>query len=299
LLKRYIAIIGAGKLAFSLTPALVKTGHPVQSIISRNLGSARSLAKKNSIPHYSNLINNIPQEIGIFFLTVPDGEIKKVADSLSKLKKNFGNCICIHFSGVENIDSLNTLEKKGCSTGSLHIIRPFPSKNIVDIKNFPASIEANDNRSMKYLNQLCKRLKLKPHSVNSNEKVLHHLAAVHSSNFLVGNLFTAFSLIDSKSSLPKVVLRQTTQTALDNVFKLSPAKALSGPIDRGDIYTIKKHIEALDTKIMQARKKDNLKLLRYNYIIQSLGLLEVVKAKYGKLSENHLKIKTFLKSKLS
>ncbi len=46
----------------------------------------------------------------------------------------------------------------------------------------------------------------------------------------------------------KDILRKTTQSALDNVFTLSPAKALSGPIDRGDIYTIKKHISALDDK---------------------------------------------------
>lgn len=297
--KNKIAIIGAGKLANSLTPALLNAGYPVQSVISRKLSSAKSLANKFPIPHYSSSIRKIPDEVTIFFLTVPDGEIKKLADSLSKLKKDFKDCICVHFSGVEDINSLNSLAKRGCRTGSLHIIRPFPSKNIVDIKNFPASKEATDNRSMRYLNQLCKRLKLKPHSVNSNEKVLLHLAAVHSSNFLVGNLFTAFSLINSKSSLPKVVLRQTTQTALDNVFKLSPAKALSGPIDRGDIYAVKKHIEAFNKQISHTNKKEKFKLLKKNYIIQSLGLLEVVKAKYGKLSENHLKIKSFLKSKLS
>ena len=74
-------------------------------------------------------------------------------------------------------------------------------------------------------------------------------------------------------------------------------KLLSGPIDRGDIYTIKKHIAELDIKI-KTSKDDRLKLLKKNYVIQSLSLLEVVKAKYGKLNKQHLEIESFLKKQL-
>ena len=295
--KNKIAVIGAGKLAHSLTSALLNAGYPVQSVISRKLSSAKSLAKKFSIPDFSSSIQKIPADVKIYFITVPDGEIQKVAKNLSKLKRDFSNSICVHFSGVENINALHSLVRKDCAVGSLHIIRPFPSKNIVDLRNFPASIETKDKHVNNFLIQLCKKLKLKPHSINSDEKIFHHLAAVHSSNFLVGNLFNAFYLIDSNNDLPKVILRQTTQTALENAFKLSPAKALSGPIDRGDIYTIKKHIDALDSRIKQAKSKEKLTLLKKNYIFQSLALLEVVKAKYGRLNKNHLKIKNLLKSK--
>lgn len=297
MIKSKIAVIGAGKLAYSLSSALVKSGYNVQSIVSRKLNSAKSLANKFSIPHHSNSLKKIPEDVNIFLLTVPDGEIKKVADSLSKLKRDLSNCICIHFSGVENIHVLNSLKKKGCAIGSLHIIRPFPSKNIVDIKNSPASIEAEDERAKIFLVQLCRKLKLKPHIIASDKKVFHHLAAVHSSNFLVGNLFNAFDLISSKNNLPKNILRQTTQSALNNVFKLSPAKALSGPIDRGDIYTIRKHLDALEAEIRKS-KSNHLNLLKKNYIIQSLSLLEVVKAKYGKLSKSHQEIKKLLLDEL-
>lgn len=293
MIKHKIAIIGAGKIAYSLSPALKKSGYDVQSIVSKKNSSAKNLAEKYLIPHYSNSLQKIPKDINVFFLTVPDGEIKKVADKLSKLRNTFKDCICIHFSGVENISVLNPLAKNGCATGSLHIIRPFPSKEIVDIKNSPASVEAKDKRTLVFLNQLCRKLKLKPHTISSDEKAFHHLAAVHSSNFLVGNLFNAFSLISSKSNLPKNILRQTTQSALNNVFKLSPAKALSGPIDRGDIYTIKKHLNALDMEIRKS-KSYRIKFLKKNYIIQSLLLLDVVREKYGILKRQHLQIKKLL-----
>ena len=294
--KQKIAIIGAGKLAYSLTSALIKSGYEVKIVISRRMSSAKSLANKFSISQYSDSLKKIPDEVDVLLLTVPDGEIKKVADSLSILKKNFKNSICIHFSGVENISALKSLKKKGTATGSLHIIRPFPSKNPVDIENSPASIEAEDKRAILFLTHLCKKLKLKSHRIASDQKVFHHIAAVHSSNFLVGNLFNAFSLISLKGDFQIDILKRTTQSALDNVFKLSPAKALSGPIDRGDVYAIKKHLDVLNTEIRKT-KSSHLKLLRKNYIVQSLSLLEVVKAKYGKLNENHRKIEKFLKSR--
>lgn len=293
MVKPKIAIIGAGKLAFSLVSALKQSGYDVQIVVSRKLSSAKSLAKNFRIPHHSNSIKSIPEDVNVFFLTVPDGEIKKVADKLSMLRKSFDDCVCIHFSGVENISVLNSLKKKGCAAGSLHIIRPFPSKNIVDIKNSPASVESENKLVTKFMNELCGKLKLKSHRIASDDKVFHHLAAVHSSNFLVGNLFNAFSLISSKNNVPKDILRKTTQSAFDNVFKLSPAKALSGPIDRGDIYTIKKHIKALDDKIKSSKNK-RLRLLRANYIVQSLVLLTVVKEKYGKLQKSHEEIKKLL-----
>jgi len=295
--KKRIAIIGAGKLAYSLINALKKSGFDVHCVISKKLSSSKLLAQKFSIPHHSNSLNKIPDDVDVFFLTVPDGEIKRVADNLSKLKRDFRKSVCIHFSGVENINALNSLKKKECATGSLHIIKPFPSKSLVDIKNSPASVETKDKMAKAFLIQLCRKLKLKPHNIDSEEKVFHHIAAVHSSNFLVGNMFNAFSLISTKSKYPKSILRKTTQSALDNVFKLSPARALSGPIDRGDIYTIGKHFDALEAEIRKS-KSNHLKLLRKNYLIQSLSLLEVVKAKYGKLSKDHLKIEKYLKDKL-
>jgi predicted short-subunit dehydrogenase-like oxidoreductase (DUF2520 family) len=298
LIKHKIVIIGAGKLAYSLTSALIKSGYDVQIVISRKLSSAKSFAKIFSIPQYSNSIKKIPAKVDTFLLTIPDGEIKKVADSLSKLKRDFTNCICIHFSGVENISALKSLQKKGCATGSLHIIGPFPSKIIVDIRNSPASVETGNKQAKLFLVQMCRKLKLKPHTISSDEKAFHHLAAVHSSNFLVGNLFNAFSLISSNSNLPKNILRQTTQSALNNVFNLSPAKALSGPIDRGDIYTIKKHLEALDDEIRKS-KSNHIKLLKKNYIIQSLLLLDVVREKYGILKRQHMQIKKLLIKELN
>jgi predicted short-subunit dehydrogenase-like oxidoreductase (DUF2520 family) len=298
LTKQKIVIIGAGKIAYSITSALVKSGYNVQCTISRKLSSAKLLANKFSIPHHADSISKISDEIDIYFLTVPDGEIKKVAEKLSRLKRDFSKSMCLHFSGVENITSLRTLANKGCGTGSLHIMQTFPSTKTVELKNSSAALEADDKKVYSFLNQLCKKLRLESFRINSDEKVLYHLAGVYSSNFLVGNLFTAFSLFKSKNKKQSDLFKSTSYATLKNIFELNPAKSLSGPIDRGDIYTIRKHISELDDKI-KSSKNNQLKLLRKNYLIQSLSLLEVVKVKYGKLNEKHLEIKKLLKKQLA
>ena len=56
----------------------------------------------------------------------------------------------------------------------------------------------------------------------------------------------------------------------------------------------RKHLDALDAEIRKSKSNKQLKLLRMNYIIQSLSLLEVVKAKYDRLSKSHQNIKKLL-----
>ena len=88
-MKFKIAIIGAGRIAYSLTSALLKEGYIVDVIISRKYDSAKALAEKFGVKKYSNDINLISKSVNVFFLTVPDSEIKKTAIQLSKLKLNF------------------------------------------------------------------------------------------------------------------------------------------------------------------------------------------------------------------
>jgi len=109
LTKFKIALIGAGKLAFSLTPALIKSGYKIDYVVSNKHSSAKILAEKCSIHQYSNSLKKIPDEVNVFFITVPDGEIKKTSANLAKIKKDFSDSIFIHFSGVENISVLKPL----------------------------------------------------------------------------------------------------------------------------------------------------------------------------------------------
>jgi predicted short-subunit dehydrogenase-like oxidoreductase (DUF2520 family) len=284
-----IVIIGAGKFAYSLVPALQEAGYNVGGIVSKNLTSAKTLANKYQIPYQSDEINS-KKDFKVFFLTVPDSLIREVTKKLSKLKLDFPSSLFIHVSGALDISELKTLSKKKASTASFHIMQTFPSKKAVDLKNSYAAIETSNKKALKYLLDLSTKLKLKAFIIPTNQKVYYHLAGVFASNFLVGNLFASEKLFskNKKGGLKFFdIAKPIVYSTLANIEKEGAAKALSGPVERGDFETIKKHISAL-------KKKTEYKNMFRSYISQSLVLLEVSREKNGELSKEQKRIRKLL-----
>jgi predicted short-subunit dehydrogenase-like oxidoreductase (DUF2520 family) len=295
-MKTKVTIIGAGRVAYSLASALKKNGYEIYSVISRNINSSKKLAQKLSIKNYSTDLKLIPKSTKLFFFTVPDGEIKKVAVELSHLKLNFKNSYFIHLSGSENIETLNPLKQKGGRTASIHPMQTFPSHKIVSLKNVYAAIEIKEDNRFRYLGKLCKTLGMIPFRIKSDKKSLYHLAGVFASNFLAGNLFVSKRML-VENKIPENmffnILNATVNTTLSNIKKVGPAKALSGPVERGDIQTICKHISSLKKMIKKPDGKYFFLQLK-NYIVQSIILLDLVEEKQGKLNNTHLQIRKLL-----
>ena len=290
-----IAVIGAGKISYSLVNAIQKSKYNISIIVSQHLNSAKKLAHKFDIKKYSDHPNDIPSNCSLLLLAVPDNQIKIVAENLSGLKLNFKNSLFVHLSGAHDISLLNALKNKKAKAASFHIMQTFPSKKIVPIKNCYAAIEANNKSVEKYLFEVSKDLNLHPFKIKSGEKAYYHLAGVYATNFLVGNTFSAENIFKSNSKeeikffeIAQPIIKST----LNNISKNNSANSLSGPADRGDYKTILKHISAL--KKRKALIEDNINLQLLNYISQSLILLQAAEKKYGELNEGHLKIKELL-----
>jgi len=298
--KSKIAFIGAGKAAYSIADALIKSGYNIDFIISKNLISSKNFSKKFKIKTYSNCVSNLIDFAEIIFLSVPDNQIKITADKISKSKINFTKKLFIHLSGANDISLLSSLNKKKAKTASFHIMQTFPSKKIVPIKNCYAAIENEDKTAEKYLSELSDNLNLRSFKINSEDKTFYHLAGVYASNFLVGNIFSAENIF-KKSPISEVKFFEIAQpiikSTLNNISNNNSENSLSGPVDRGDYKTILKHISALKTRKDFFDENINLQLL--NYISQSLILMQTARKKYGSLNEGHLKIKKLLIDELN
>jgi predicted short-subunit dehydrogenase-like oxidoreductase (DUF2520 family) len=289
--KLNIVIIGAGKIAYSLTNALVEANYDVNVIVSKKLSSAKLLARRFSITKFINNFDEIPKNSRIFFISVPDSVIKEVAIGLSKQNFDFQSSLFVHFSGVLSVDVLKDLRNKHSKTASFHILQSFPAKKIQSLKGNYAAIETDEKITGKFLFKLAKDLRLHPFKIKSSEKNNYHLASVFSSNFLAINLFAANQIYNNKNLIE--LAYPMLLSTLNNAKHLGTSNALSGPIDRGDIDTIKKHLETI-----KKTKNDISGLIYKSYIIQSLTGLELVKIKYGRLSKKHNEVKKFLLSKL-
>jgi len=299
-LSKKIAIIGAGKISYSLTSALLKAGYNVNTIISKHSDSARALAGKFGIKDHFDDLNYISQNVKVFFLAVPDSEIEKTVNQLSKLNINFKQSMFVHLSGAENINILKPLKIKGSKTASIHLMQTFPSKKVVQLKNVHAAIETDDESSYKYLLQLSNKLDLIPLRIDSKNKSYYHLAGVFASNFLTGNLHYSKELL----SLNKIeqdnffnILSSTIYSTLRNIKNVGPANALSGPVDRGDVKTIINHLSSLK-KLNNKLSGNSGSMLLKNYIVQSMLLINLVEEKHGQLNKSHRVIKELLVQEL-
>ena len=300
-LKKRVAIIGAGRIAYSLAFALIKNGYEVSTVVSRNIDSAKQLAQKFSVKRFSTDITVIPKATRLFFLAVPDGEIEKTTKSLTQLNHKFEKSLFIHLSGSADASVLNYLKKKGAITGSIHPMQTFPSKKVVSLKNVFAAVEANNEKTFQSLADICLELKMIPFRINSEHKTLYHLAGVFASNFLAGNLNTSKILL-MQNEIPEEmffdILNSTIYSTLDNIKKHGSANALSGPVERGDIKTIKKHISSLK-KLNKSLNGNYFSSLLNNYLIQSLNLLILVEEKHGVLDKSHNRIRNLLVQELN
>ena len=285
-LKSQIAVIGAGRVSYSLVGALVKSSLNVSLILSRKVISAKTLARRLRIKNFSSDLHSLTPDLKIFFLSVPDNQISIVAKDISKLNLDFGNSIFIHLSGAEDISVLNALKRKGAYTASFHIMQTFPDKKIFNLKNSYVAIETSNKKVESFLFGVAKKLKLNPFRISSQNKIYYHLAGVYSSNFLVANQYYTKKLFDRTHSgiNYKSVFNPISEMTLKNIKEKDVQNAVSGPVARGDIKTVKKHLSALK----------NDKILRSNYILQSLTLLELLRKRDKKITLPQKELKNYL-----
>jgi len=244
-----ITLIGAGAVGRSIALALFCRGVKLSGIYSRNGRTAKNLAKKTGAKNFGRLtiLNNVE---GVILIAVPDGSIPDVAVELVKKQRSFNNVIVMHTSGALASDELSLLKKKGAAIGSLHPLQTFPRKGISSFDNIWCAIEG-DPPAVKAAKRLAAVLESHSFVISKEAKVLYHTAGVFASNYVI----TLLSIVDQiarEAQLPgkKIwdIYRPLITTSIANAIAQSPAEALTGPIARGDVETVTKHLQALSTK---------------------------------------------------
>jgi len=271
--KKYkIAIIGAGRIAHSLAPALIKNGFTVNSVFSSSFKSAKILADQNKNISAHTLLEEAVGHSNIIFIAVPDSQIGIIAGEISKIPGIKGK-IFIHLSGALTIKVLSVLKKKGAVTAGLHIISAFPERKKTSIENFYASVETGDKITDSLIKNLASAIGLKPFNIADDEKIILHIMCVFVSNFIVADYFNAFRLYKKiKSKIPPMeeLLPPLSAANLNYIKKNGIAGALSGPVARKDYETVNRHLEKL-TRLSGKDKKFSDVL--ESYAIQTLNLM--------------------------
>jgi len=254
-----IVLVGAGKVGTALSKRLYKNGFNFNSIIDLDITKARNLAKKINANHFSSEINDIPKNVNFIIISVPDSQINLVSKRISKLPLKFKSLKVCHVSGCLSSEELKSIKNLGSIVFSLHPYQSFPdNKNETRLDSIYYGIEGDKTVFAK---KIVKALGGNYIIIPKNLKSLYHVSGAFASNYLLVLISIVHdilhSIIDDKKK-SKDVFKPIIESTLSNYFNTDFKKSITGPIVRGDVVTIEKHLKALkryDKNIYDLYKK--------------------------------------------
>ena len=241
-----IGFIGAGTVGNALANRLSACGYSVSAVASRTFASAQKLAQAASGCQAMNSFQDLADAVDMVFITTPDGAIGQVA---SQVKWRLGQSV-VHCSGADSAEVLEPARAMGAQVAAFHPLQTFASVEQA-ISNIPGStfaVEAEEPlRSI--LKEMASRLEGYSIDLKASDKVLYHASAVIACNYLVTlvklstDLWQTFNVTRQDAVRALMPLLKGT---LNNLEHVGIPNCLTGPIARGDVGTVQKHLAALD-----------------------------------------------------
>jgi predicted short-subunit dehydrogenase-like oxidoreductase (DUF2520 family) len=241
-----LGFIGAGTAGTALAVQLSQRGYPVVAVASRTFASAQGLAGKVPECQAYEMPQQVADAAELVFITTPDDAIAGV---VAKLRWGAGKTV-VHCSGVASLDILEPARQAGAQVGGFHPLQTFASAQQA-IQNLPGSafgIEA-EGELLDRLAKMAQAMEGDWVQLQGEDKVLYHAAAVFACNYWITLMRVASELwghFGADSSKAIKALMPLLRGTLLNVDSVGLPNCLTGPIARGDLGTIEKHMAALE-----------------------------------------------------
>lgn len=241
-------IIGAGKVGRVFGRLFAASGAlTVQDVLTRSgdsaAGAVAFIGAGNSVSAMAQM-----READVWMLAVSDDQIGVACEALADIIPP--GVIVFHCSGAKSSGELAAATKAGALAASVHPIRSFadPVQVAASFGGTFCGIEG-DARALAVLGAAFAAIGARPVFIDAAAKTVYHAASVFASNYLVTVLDAALRAYRAAGIDDEVARQLAAPLAfetLENVLRMGPAAALTGPIARGDVATVARQQEALD-----------------------------------------------------
>ncbi|HEX7893171.1 MAG TPA: Rossmann-like and DUF2520 domain-containing protein [Terriglobales bacterium] len=242
-----LAIVGAGRLGSALAVQLQAAGYRISEIVCRSERASKRRAQllARRVGADAVTADKARMSANIIWFCLPDAQI--AAAALHFAGRSWSGKIALHSSGVLASDALGALRKRGASVGSAHPLMTFVAGSSPDLTGVPFAIEG-DRVAAQAAARIARELGGKPFPIGAQEKPAYHAFATMICPLLVALLaaseeaagLAGMSAGDTRRRMAPI-LRQT----IANYERLGSAQAFTGPFVRGDIETIRLHLDVL------------------------------------------------------
>jgi predicted short-subunit dehydrogenase-like oxidoreductase (DUF2520 family) len=238
---RTAAVLGGGAVGQVLVPALRTAG--VRLVLAWNRSEQRG---------WQTELEGI-KDADVVILAVSDPAVEPLCRRIGGLLRP-GQLVA-HCAGALALDVLASAREAGARTGSLHPLRAIPRGSGAGIlRDAAAGIAASDASARADLNDLARSLGMSPIPVNDEARPLYHAAAVLSAAGEVALFSRAVKVFQDATGAPEPLARSAllplARGALAQLEQHDPARALTGPVARGDAATVSLHRAAMDAAVL-------------------------------------------------
>ena len=243
-----VALAGAGRVGTAVAGLLDDSGHEIVGVWSRSKASTERAARTLSAPACA--LEDLGSGAGLVLLGVPEDALTGVAQALARGLER--DAVVCHFAGAVGIGPLWPVTGIGRGACALHPVASLPAGADARLRLVGAAWGRTCSPGLEGWADSLVRVGLRgsPVPVNERDRPLWHAAAVTSANGLAALLSAAEAMLDAIGvRSPDRVLRPLMSGVLDNAGELGAAGALTGPIARGEVDVVERHLEELAERI--------------------------------------------------
>lgn len=248
-----IGFIGSGKVGTALAALLYARGVAVVAVSGRAPEDGREMAWAAGLgEHAASDIAGTALNADIVFLTVPDDVIGPLCLQIAEQGLWRAGQGVVHCSGALSSNVLEPAREMGALVASFHPLQTFASLDaaLLHMTGSTFALEG-DEKLVRQLTLLVELLGGTSLQLKAEEKTLYHAAAAIASNYTVTLAALASELLVREGIAvdPNIALRYLMpllRGTVDNLNELGLPGALTGPMSRGDVGTVKCHLDALE-----------------------------------------------------
>ncbi len=237
---RRVSLVGPGRAGTAITLALTRRGYTVSAVAGRTAGAPSTSAASARFDAPAVEVATAGRDAGLVIIATPDAAISDAAVALAPSLRP--GALVVHLSGARGLDELDPLVqcRADVAVGALHPLQTLPSdaeRAVAGLTGAWAAVDGSER-----VVDLATDLGLHPFRVADRGR--YHAAASVASNHVVA-LLGQLDRLAASAGVPLEAFLPLVQASLDHAAALGPADALTGPVARGDVDTVRSHLDAL------------------------------------------------------
>ncbi len=276
---------GTGRVAQALGRLLCELGEPVAAVGGRDPEHAEIAALFIGGGVIPVPLAQLPRLASRLLIAVPDDALAGVAALLAEAGMEGG--AAVHTCGARGPEVLAPLARRSVSCAVLHPLQTIATaEQGVTALLGAAFMVTGDAMAAAWARRTVTLLGGQALEIAPGRQPLYHAAAVMASNYIVGMVDAAVTLlaeagIDEASALG--ALAPLTRASSANATALGPLNALTGPIERGDVETVSLHWKSLAAAPSSVRELYRAAALHLLELARRKGLSEAKAGEFEKL----------------